>query len=323
MRPPSRPKKPRALEQKPVGERSHQEVSPPRVTRRSREDSTARRGLPIDSELVSVAKSKPRRRLSLYWFAGAIDRLRHPSGDELSLRRAERRRERQRSFARRLGILISVLACLGIIAWVVFGSSLLRYRYHASDVTIVGAPGALTKAKIEKAARSLEGTLLLTMDVDAVEKQLLDDIPEASTITIDRQFPRTLVISARAARPVACMGDAQNCTAVTEKGRAMEASAKMKRGLPILKASGSSQKAQANTRLGISVLAALPPKLLGQVKGIDISDAGLVSMELNGSKTVYWGDASENALKGKIVISLIQTGASQIDVSSPSSPVTK
>lgn len=322
MRPPSRPKKPRALEQKTTGERSHQEVVSPSVTRRPREESPSRVEPPTESQPPTVVKSKPRR-LSLRRFKGAIEHLRHPSGDELSLRRAERRRERQRSFARRLGIWISVLVIASLIVWTVFGSSLLRYRYSASDVTIVGTPGALTKAKIEKAARSLEGTLLVTMDIDAIEKQLMDDIPEASSITIDRQFPRTLAISARAARPVACIGNAENCTAVTEKGRTMEADAKMKSGLPILKAPGSSQKAQANTRLGISVLAALPPKLLGQVKGIDISEAGLISMELNGSKKVYWGDVSENALKGKIVMSLIHTGASQIDVSSPSSPVTK
>ncbi|MDP9800247.1 cell division protein FtsQ [Arcanobacterium wilhelmae] len=357
MRPPSRPKKPRSLASQQPSEPRERPASGPDVERGvvpEREASErvvghsvvrAHQRARVVSSAHNSAIAEPSAHASLHGVAEAgelvvdegatgvsvvgrvrqmFDRLRHPRGDELSLRRAERRRERHRSRARKLAIWAGAAAVVVALVWVVFGSSLFRYQYSASDVSISGNAGPLKIDKLRASVKKqLDGTLLLTLDVSNAEKTVLEALPEAASVNIDRHLPRTLAISATPARPVACLGTGAQCDAVSENGRVMELDAKAKGALPKLVAAGEGSKATNNTKIGIATLASVPTKLLAQVQQIDVSEAGLISLTLQGKTRVYWGDDTEPKLKGKIVMSLAGTGASLIDVSSPSSPVTK
>jgi cell division protein FtsQ len=73
-------------------------------------------------------------------------------------------------------------------------------------------------------------------------------------------------------------------------------------------------------------LASLEPALRRNVSGVTVSEADQVSFRLtvkDGTKTVVWGGPGDGAMKAKLVSILVSQPGSSIDVSVPSSPVTR
>lgn len=97
-------------------------------------------------------------------------------------------------------------------------------------------------------------------------------------------------------------------------------------GVPLV-ASGASQVTKAGVEAALAALGSLDPTLRAEVSGVSVSTADQVSFTVKAKgekrKTVVWGGADDGKRKADLVKILLPEPGSTIDVSVPSSPVTR
>ena len=111
------------------------------------------------------------------------------AGPRLAAKAAAERRDRRRSMARRLGLVLSVVLPLGLLGWVLLASSLF-----AVQKVLVAGGTRLSTTQITAAAAVETGTPLARVDTVAVARRIKALGPVAS-VKVSRSWPNALKVT--------------------------------------------------------------------------------------------------------------------------------
>jgi len=233
-------------------------------------------------------------------------------------RRAAAARRRPRLVA---GVLVAVLLVAGLVAWVGWFSSVLT----ASRVEVHGVSPAAA-GQVRAVAQVPLGGPLMRVDTDAVTARLLAG-RSWSSVSVGRSLPDTVVVTVTPRVAVLAVRNPRGEVDVVDRdGFAFRTVGSAPEGVPLV-SSGAAQVTKAGVDAALAALGSLAPDLRADVSGISVSAADQVSFTVKAKgekrKTVVWGGADNGRRKAELVKILLSQPGATIDVSVPSSPVTR
>jgi len=209
------------------------------------------------------------------------------------------------------------LALLSGGVWLVQFSPVLVAR----SVRVEGVPpGAVTEI-MRRAAVPL-GTPMARVDTAAIADRVIATATLAE-VSVGLSWPSTIVITASPRVPVLAVRNPQGQVQVVDsQGVAYATVSAPPKGVPLID-TVENPPSKDTLRAGITVLRALSSSQRGRVTNVIVSGANMVTLKL-GAVTVVWGGASEPELKVRVLTALLRhKGFGTIDVSAPSTPVTR
>ncbi len=209
------------------------------------------------------------------------------------------------------------LALLSGGVWLVQVSPVLVAR----SVRVEGVPpGAVTEI-MRRAAVPL-GTPMARVDTAAIADRVIATATLAE-VSVGLSWPSTIVITASPRVPVLAVRNPQGQVQVVDsQGVAYATVSAPPKGVPLID-TVENPPSKGTLRAGITVLRALSSSQRGRVTNVIVSGANMVTLKL-GAVTVVWGGASEPELKVRVLTALLRhKGFGTIDVSAPSTPVTR
>jgi cell division protein FtsQ len=221
----------------------------------------------------------------------------------------ERRRANRVRTAMPWLIAAAIVALGGIGTWIVYGTS----AFGVSHVRVVSS-GSVGDPAVIGAAAIPDGTPLASLDLGGVEARVekLIGVAHASAA---RDWPSTIVITVTPRVAVAAVPHGDDFWLVDQSGVVFRtASADPDLPVVVLIAPGPHDP---STQSALTVLRSLPAGIRDQLVRITASSPASVTLQLTGGRTVIWGDASDNAAKGRVATSLLARPGTVIDVSAP------
>jgi cell division protein FtsQ len=225
----------------------------------------------------------------------------------------------------------AVVLAAGAAAYVALGTSVVG----VSHVDIRGA-GYVGDDAIRVAAAISPNAPLLGLDTGAVARRV-EAIPAIAHADVSRRLPSTIVIDVRlrvavAAVPLAgpatnpaSTGDSVSKAApappaayrlVDRTGVVFRTVSRRPSELPIIEV--TSPGPQDGSTLGaLAVLASLPASLRDDLDHITAPAPAEIALTLKDGREVVWGDATDNATKASVAVSLLHHSGEVIDVSAP------
>ncbi|GAA3719545.1 hypothetical protein GCM10022399_39930 [Terrabacter ginsenosidimutans] len=233
-------------------------------------------------------------------------------------RRAAAARRRPRLVA---GVLVAVLVVVGLVAWLGWFSSVLT----ASRVEVHGVSPAAA-GQVRAVAQVPLGGPLMRVDTDAVTARLLAG-RSWSSVSVGRSLPDTVVVTVTPRVAVLAVRNPRGEVDVVDRdGFTFRTVGSAPAGVPLV-SSGAAQVTKAGVDAALAALGSLAPDLRADVSGISVSAADQVSFTVKAKgekrKTVVWGGADNGPRKAELVKILLTQPGATIDVSVPSSPVTR
>jgi cell division septal protein FtsQ len=222
------------------------------------------------------------------------------------------------------------LILVGLIAVALLAAYMFWFRTSSfvavEDVQITGAEEA---PDVDAALRAAaDGQSTLHVDLEALEAAVAED-PLVSGITVDTDFPHTMLIDVDARTPVAYLGAEE--AVVAADGVILDHTGDRPDGLPGIEIDGdksslTSGDAVTGDALEVSrVIGAAPGPLADQInEGAMTSDYG-VTVDFGPGIELRFGDAASADLKWKAVAAVLADpkfeGAGYLDLSVPDRPV--
>lgn len=210
-------------------------------------------------------------------------------------RRVSRRRRRTKVL---LAVVVgcALMACLG---WVVLGSRVLSVQ----GVTVTGAV-RLSEAEVLRAARVPAGQPMLRVDVDAVARRVVAELPPAGAVSVSRRWPSTVHLHLRERIPVAAVPVPDGFVLVDGTGVPFATERAAPAGLGLLRVSDPGAD-DAATRAGVAVMAGLPAELSALVTAVQVEGPASVVLDLRGGRRAIWGDAGHGEQKAAALQALL------------------
>jgi cell division protein FtsQ len=225
---------------------------------------------------------------------------------------------------RSLLVTFGLLLAIGAAYWVAYTTPV----FAIDEVQIEGAPPALEQ-DVTRATRDLVGRSLVSIDADEVAGSLRT-LPAVAGVSVDRAFPRTLVIRIAPERQVAVIRRGTSAWLATGAGKVIrEIAVGTERGIPRLWI-----RRGTTIRVGGQIPAGLIPAtralaeahtagIASRVKGLRTSGEELTLVLRHGTE-IRLGRAADVRMKlviARKVLALVGGGTSYIDVSVPQRPV--
>jgi cell division protein FtsQ len=221
-------------------------------------------------------------------------------------------------------VLLTLLASLVALILLVL-ATIFTPILSVENIRVTGVSQVSQKA-IEQAVKSQVGVPLPLVSNDAVAESL-SKFSLIESFSIVRELPHTLHIAISERQPIAVV-DIKGVSYLYDPAGVRLGEASYKDKFPRVY-SGGEPKDSDSFALAIDVLLALPANLLPRVSQIDAKSKDDVTMQLRGNagQRIVWGDASQSALKSKVLAALIEnqknTDRVTFDVSSPTAPVVR
>ncbi|WP_082227083.1 cell division protein FtsQ/DivIB [Demequina rhizosphaerae] len=222
-------------------------------------------------------------------------------------------------WARRAGYVVVA----GALAWVVLASPVLAL--DPAQVEVAGYGTVVDPADVAEVVEAHEGRSLATLASSRVADELRE-VPGVRDATVERVWPRGLLIELTSREPVAAVPDGEGGydlldSEATRVGHSAETPEK----LPAV----TVPVGKGNERILESVLGVvnqLPVKLRNRVQDISATTEDTVTFVLRNGPQVDWGSAEDSALKARVLQVLLDSGQADgvtaIDVSAPTLPTT-
>jgi cell division protein FtsQ len=237
-----------------------------------------------------------------------------PTSVRRFMRRARRRRLRA---AAPWAVGLAVLGVAGLLAWMVYGTGVFGVR----EVRVVGAD-LVNSERVRSAADVPLGQPLARVDVDGVRARVAA-LAAVESVTVSRDWPSTLRVDVveRTAAAVAPLGGGRFAV-LDASGVVFQTLSRRPAHLPVVRVAKPGPD-DLTTRGALEVLAALTPKLRGQLLEITADGPAKITLKLRGERTVVWGDASQSATKSTVATALLNRDEDTIDVSAPGVPTVR
>ncbi|MDN4476191.1 cell division protein FtsQ/DivIB [Demequina sp. SYSU T00192] len=242
--------------------------------------------------------------------------------------RLQARLKEQAAAQRRLSAIVwarraGYVALAGALAWVVLASPVLALDPEQVEVTGYGT--VVDPADVAAVVEANEGRSLATLASSRVADELRE-VPGVRDASVERVWPRGLLIELTSREPVAAVPDGEGGYDLldSEATRVGRSDATPER-LPVV----TVPVGKGNERILESVLGVvnqLPVKLRNRVQDISATTEDTVTFVLRNGPQVDWGSAEDSALKARVLQVLLDSGqaddVTEIDVSAPTLPTT-
>ena len=227
-----------------------------------------------------------------------------------------------------VAVLALVLVLVGGVVYL-FGWS---NAFVVEKITATGAKGEVAELAQTNAAVPI-GQPMARVNADAVEERVLEDLRVAS-VDVGRSWPSTLTLELTLREPVLAVQQSgtRGVLLADADGVVYDTVDKAPEGLPIVRAPKGDLDPAALQAVE-AVPAALPPAIAKQAEDLRLDASGRIEFTV-GTITVRWGDGTSPELKGRVLEGLLEqegidpsgevdpvTGAIEIDLSTPSTPV--
>ncbi|MGK5694127.1 cell division protein FtsQ/DivIB [Streptomyces sp. URMC 128] len=237
-------------------------------------------------------------------------------------------RRLRRRHLRVIVILGLALVFLGIpTVWLFYGSDWL----HAEHVSVSGTR-VLTADQVEAAADVPLGKPLISVDTEAIETRLRQELPRIDSVDVVRSWPHGIDLKVVERTPVLIVQKAGKFVEVDKEGVRFATVSEAPKGVPALELtlSRSSSAAASLRRFGearlvreaVGVARAVPAAVARDTRTVKVRSYDDISLELRDGRTVAWGSSEKGAAKARTLTALMKasSGARYFDVSVPTAP---
>lgn len=191
----------------------------------------------------------------------------------------------------------------------------------AETITVTGVDPADKKA-VTRIASGAEGTPLARVDTGDLVTAI-EELPGVQSARVERAWPRTLAVDVLARVPALAVERSKGQVEVYDlDGVRIRTVRSAPKGVPKVAAARGATISAEGVSAARSMLEALPEELRDQVRSVTVDAADHVTFQA-GRTTVVWGDDGEPQLKVKVVEVLLTKKPKLLDVSAPSTPVTR
>ncbi|MFJ9697891.1 cell division protein FtsQ/DivIB [Kitasatospora sp. NPDC101183] len=216
-------------------------------------------------------------------------------------------------------------ALLGVLAWLVFFSSVLDVR----SVAVQGAPDEnLTPDQVRESIGRLADGPLARVDLDEARRRV-EAIPRVAKAEVWRGWPHTLrvkVVQRTAAAAV--KGEDGKFTQVDASGVSFATDAAPPAGVPVVELRLSQPALDVESvisrpqlvRGAVAVAAGLPPDLAKRAGSVLVHSYDDIELQLSGGATVRWGSPDQIDRKARVLVALMNQKGTNYDVSAPEAP---
>jgi cell division protein FtsQ len=242
--------------------------------------------------------------------------------------RARRRRIpwRTRFFA------LAAVVVFAAVAWVLLGDRVLVVR----SISVTGTR-LVTSEQVLEAADIPLGTPLSQVDAGTVTRRV-EGIRQVASATVSVDWPDHVAIAVTERVPVMAVRMADGSYDLVDKYGVIVQSATTKpAALPLLRTAltGAALRANPGVAAVAAVLAELSPSLARTVESVSVAEVPTgtvtgsfteseqVTLSVAGGKTIVWGDPSNAAAKNRELRIVLGNGVSYVNVSAPSTVVTR
>lgn len=172
-----------------------------------------------------------------------------------------------------------------------------------------------------------EGISLARLPVGRIRSAIVDQLPAAQSVSLDRQWPNGLRITIIERTPVARVAQGESATLVDAEGvEIAQVALDDPRGAVVPQLIVPLGDSEVTGKLVDDCLQALRDLRVATLKklaSITADESSGVVFVLSDGAKVRWGDASEGELKGAVLETLLQTPHRFYDVSAPRNPITR
>lgn len=207
---------------------------------------------------------------------------------------------------------LSVAVALGG-GYLVQFTSLLGVR----SVEVVGTT-TIPQEEVRKVAAVEQGTPLAQVDTGLVAARVTT-LPSVLSAEVTRSWPSTVRIVVVERTPVAVVPTSQGIHLVDSTGLAYAVTDSPPAGLPEL-ALTTVGPDDPITQAAVTVLAAVPEQLRGQVVRVTADSPGDVELALSDERVVRWGSAADSVRKAAVLVPLLTRPGTVFDVATPDFP---
>jgi len=215
---------------------------------------------------------------------------------------------------------LTALVIVGVVVWALFGPKLLVVR----SVRVAGNGSEIPASQVLAAAHVTRGQPLIRVDTGAIAHRVAQ-LRQVQSAQVSKDWPTTVVITVQLRRPLFVLPVHGGYALVDAFGVNVRDAASRPPGLPLLTVntdSGTLRNSPA-VRAAAAVLAELPQRTAGQVRGVTTGGPNDVSVKLANGAIVIWGGAERGSLKAAELQILMRRRARVYDVSGVGTAVTK
>lgn len=238
----------------------------------------------------------------------------------LTERLSERRRALRTLRLHRLGTALGLLGAAAVLVWAAAFSPLLALR--SGDVTVTGSDGTVQAADVQRIVAAHEGISLVRLDPAAVGREVADSLVRVRAARVTRSWPHGLRVDLTMRRPIAVHEVEQGYEVLDSEAVVLETVPAPPSGLVMIAGQDGAEPDARAVAAVTGVVGSLDAETLARVARGSAGATGQVTLVLSDGARVRWGDASESALKARVLKVLLSQRASVYDVSSPHAPTT-
>ena len=238
----------------------------------------------------------------------------------LTERLSERRRALRTLRLHRLGTALGLLGAAAVLVWAAAFSPLLALR--SGDVTVTGSDGTVQAADVQRVVAAHEGISLVRLDPAAVGREVADSLVRVRTARVTRSWPHGVRVDLTMRRPIAVHEVEQGYEVLDSEAVVLETVPAPPSGLVTIAGQDGAEPDARAVAAVTGVVGSLDADTLARVDRGSAGLTGQVTLVLSDGARVRWGDASESALKARVLKVLLSQRASVYDVSSPHAPTT-
>ena len=238
----------------------------------------------------------------------------------LTERLSERRRALRTLRLHRLGTALGLLGAAAVLVWAVVFSPLLALR--AGDVTVTGSDGTVQAADVQRIVAAHEGISLVRLNPSALGREVADSLVRVRAARVTRSWPHGLRVDLTMRRPIAVHEVEQGYEVLDSEAVVLETVPAPPSGLVTIAGQDGAEPDARAVAAVTGVVGSLDADTLARVDRGSAGATGQVTLVLSDGARVRWGDASESALKARVLKVLLSQRASVYDVSSPHAPTT-
>lgn len=243
-------------------------------------------------------------------------------------RAKERKRAGMRVIALRVVAMVTSVAVLIGLVWLLFFSSVFRLEVGA--ISVSGANEWVSEQTIRSIADKQAGKSLFLVSTNDVSKQL-GDIPGVSEANVSKQFPKSMSVEVKAQRPTAMLKNGDTLTAVDSQARVLNSVTDANvDGIPVIEVKDVDKSLKNRSiKEALTILGALPESMRSAITQVTAETQDSVTTTLNdGNRVIVWGNSSQLKLKMAVVDKIINDSnvigdRHQVDVSAPLKPIMK
>lgn len=256
-----------------------------------------------------------------------------PRSDDrvVSARLTDRLKERQQALRRlrlrRVATAVTVVLVAALVTWALVFSPLLGLQ--TQRISVVGSDGSVSDKQVRDVLASYAGDSLLRLDTGRLSAQVSDKLVRVRRAQVTRTWPRGLRVQLTMRVPVATVQGPDGYQVLDNEAVVLDRVAEAPSGLVTIMpdstdgASGSQTISAKQVAAVTQVVGSLTPQALAQVTSGSATESGQVTLTLSNGASVVWGDAQDNALKARVLATLMTSSAYVYDVSSPHRPTTR